>query len=69
MRNFRRIDIQAIKRELNVRADQLAKGAAYGEYNKKSKVTTASDHFPDNGRSNGGSKIRFNRRRLDGSYN
>ena len=47
MKNFRRIDIQAIKRELNARADQLAKGAAYGEYDKKSKVTTASDLFPD----------------------
>ena len=46
-RNFRRIDIQAIKRELNVRADQLAKGAAYGEYDKKSKSTTASNHLPD----------------------
>ena len=46
-RNFRRINIQAIKRELNVRADQLAKGAAYGEYDKKSKLTTASDRLPD----------------------
>src|SRR5690606_32863967 len=36
MKNFRRIDIQAIKRELNARADQLAKGATYGEYDKKS---------------------------------
>ena len=47
IKNFRRIDIQAIKRELNARAAQLAKGAAYGEYDKKSKVTTASDHFLD----------------------
>ena len=47
MKNFRRIDIQAIKRELNARADQLAKGAAYGEYDKKSKLTTANDHLPD----------------------
>ena len=31
MKRFQRIDIQAIKRELNARADQLAKGAAYGE--------------------------------------
>ena len=29
------IDVQAIKRELNTRADGLAKGAAYGEYDKK----------------------------------
>ena len=47
MRNFRRIDVQAIKRELNTIADQLAKGAAYGEYDRKSKLTTASNHRPD----------------------
>ena len=47
MGNFRRIDIQTIKRELNMRADQLAKGAAYGEYDKKSKLITADDHLPD----------------------
>ena len=47
MRSFRRIDIQVIKRELNVRADQLAKGAAYGEYDKKSKLTTVDDHPPN----------------------
>ena len=41
MKCFRRINVQAIKRELNARADQLAKCAAYGEYNKKSKLTTA----------------------------
>ena len=35
MKCFQMIDIQAIKRELNARADQLAKGAAYGEYEKK----------------------------------
>ena len=38
MRSFRRIDVQAIKRELNTKADQLAKDAAYGEYDKKSKL-------------------------------
>ena len=47
MKSFRRIDVQAIKRELNTRADQLAKGAAYGEYDQKSKLTTANDHLPD----------------------
>ena len=40
MKHFRRIDIQAIKRELNAIVDQLAKGATYGEYDKKNKVTT-----------------------------
>ena len=47
MKCFRRIDIQAIKRELNSRADQLAKGAAYGEYSKKNKFTTAGEYPPD----------------------
>ena len=47
MKNFRRIDVQAIKKELNTRADQLAKGAAYGEYDQKSKLTTTNDHPPD----------------------
>ena len=32
---------------MNTIADQLAKGAAYREYDKKSKLTTASDHPPD----------------------
>ena len=32
---FQRIDIHAIKRELNTRVEKLAKGAAYGEYDKK----------------------------------
>ena len=44
MKCFRRIDIQAIKRELNARADQLAKGAAYGEYDKKNKLKTTNEH-------------------------
>ena len=46
MRCFQRIDVQAIKRELNARADQLVKGAANGEYDKKSKFTTISEHPP-----------------------
>ena len=41
---FRRIDIQAIKRELNARADRLAKGAAYGEYEKRNKLTTSNNY-------------------------
>ena len=32
IKQFRRIDIQAIKRELNARVNGIAKGAAYGEY-------------------------------------
>ena len=31
---------------MNARVDQLAKGAAYGEYDKKSKFTTVSEHPP-----------------------
>ena len=46
IRCFRRVDVQAIKRELNARADQLAKGAAYEEYDKKSKFATVSEHPP-----------------------
>ena len=46
MKCFRRIDIQAIKRELNARTNQLAKGAAYGEYDKKNKFTTAGEYPP-----------------------
>ena len=38
------MDIQAIKRELNARADQLAKGVAYGVYDKKNKLTTTSEY-------------------------
>ena len=30
-----------------MRADQLVKGSAYGEYDKKSKLTTIDDHPPD----------------------
>ena len=47
MKCFRRIDVQAIKKKLNARANQLAKGAAYGEYDKKSKLTTAGECPPD----------------------
>ena len=45
MKWFWRIDIQAIKRELNTRVDQLAKGAAYGEYDKINKFMTV-DEYP-----------------------
>ena len=41
---FQRIDILAIKRELNARADKLAKGAVYEEYDKKNKLTTSNEY-------------------------
>ena len=41
---FWRIHIQAIKRELNTKADKLMKGAAYGEYDKKNKLTTSNEY-------------------------
>ena len=44
-KRFRRIDIQAIKRELNTKADGLTKGATYGEYEKKKKLTTLNDYL------------------------
>ena len=44
MKCFRRIDIHAIKRELNARANQLAKGAAYGKYEKKNKFMTTGEY-------------------------
>ena len=47
MKRFQRRDIQAIKRELNVRVDGLAKGAAYGEYEKKKVMTTPGDDLKD----------------------
>ena len=33
------IDIQAIRRQLNAKADGLAKGVAYDEYEKKKEIT------------------------------
>lgn len=47
MKCFQRIDVQAIKRKLNARADQLAKGVAYGEYNKKNRHITIDEHRLD----------------------
>lgn len=44
MKHFRRIDIQAIKRELNVRVDGLAKGVAYGEWKKRKVMTTLDNN-------------------------
>ena len=44
MKHFQSIDIQAIKRELNARADLLAEGAAFGEYDKKNKLTTTNEY-------------------------
>ena len=40
---FQRIDIHAINKELNARVDRLAKCAAYGEYDKKNRLTTSND--------------------------
>jgi len=42
---FQMIDIQAIKRELNARADKLAKGATYGEYDKNNRLITKNDNL------------------------
>ena len=44
---FWRIDIQAKKRELNTRVDGLSKGAVYGEYEKKKKITTQDSCLAD----------------------
>ena len=44
MKCFRRIDAQAIKREINAKADQQAKGAAYEEYDKKNRLITTGEH-------------------------
>ena len=41
---FQMIDIQAIKRELNGKADRLAKGEANGEYEKRNKLTTLNSY-------------------------
>ena len=38
MTKFRHVKIEAIGRELNSRADALAKGAACGEYLKKTEL-------------------------------
>ena len=40
---FQMIDIQAIKRELNAKADKLAKGMAYEKYEKKNILTTLNE--------------------------
>ena len=44
VKSFLRIDIQAIKRELNVRDDKLAKGVAYGEHEKRNKFTASNSY-------------------------
>ena len=44
---FQRIDIQAIKRELNVIVNGLAKGATYGEYMKKKIMNTPNNDLKD----------------------
>ena len=36
-----------MKRELNARANGLAKGTAYGEYEKKKKLTTPNNYLVD----------------------
>ena len=41
---FQRINIQEMKRELNARVDKLAKCAAYGEYDKKNRLTTSNEY-------------------------
>ena len=47
VKRFCRIDIQAIKRELNAWADGLAKGKAYGECEKKKEITNYTIYLPD----------------------
>ena len=39
MTRFKSLNVQAVKRKLNARVDTLAKGAAYGEYTKKEKLS------------------------------
>ena len=70
MKSFQRIDVQAIKRELNTRADQLAKSVAYGEYDKKSKFTTTGNHPPDVNMVEAKDDLKsVSGRKLDGPYN
>lgn len=46
-KSFWRIEIQAIKRELNTRANGITKGASYGEYEKKKRLTTLDGCLKD----------------------
>lgn len=43
MIKFKHVKVEAIKRELNSRADALAKGAAYGKYLTKTKLVMKED--------------------------
>ena len=43
MTNFINVTIKLIRRELNTRADRLAKGATSGEYRKKTELVIMED--------------------------
>ncbi len=49
MTKFRFVEVKAIKRELNSWADALAKGAASGEYRKKTKLVMMEDETEGKG--------------------
>ena len=43
VKRSQRIYIQAIRRKLNVEANELANGATYGEYKKNKEITAQND--------------------------
>ena len=49
MTEFMHVTVEAIKRELNSRADALAKGVACGEYLKKTKMVMMEDKIERKG--------------------
>ena len=49
MTNFRHVTVEPIRRELNSGADGLAKGAASGEYRKKTKLVMMEDKIEGKG--------------------
>ena len=44
MSRFKSLKVQAMKRELNARADRLAKGATYEEYARKENLSIKEDN-------------------------
>ena len=50
LRKFQSFDIEQIPRELNQRVDELAKGAALGEYDRRTEIISITEHDVMNGK-------------------